>query len=261
MPSNNESMDALIDEAARLLRNSIHAIALTGAGVSTASGIPDFRGPGGLYTYVPEHVFDISFFNANPAESWKWLRKISRHGAKPNPAHYALAAMEKRGLIQAVITQNVDGLHQAAGSVRVIELHGSSRSLVCTRCGYRIGRSEAGRLDWSPGYPVCPSCGAAMKPDVVFFGEPLPHDALKSALELAEMSDLILVAGSSLTVSPANMLPSIVKSNGGRVIIVNGSETSFDPMADVVIRGRVEVVLPELCRRATGLEECMPEGC
>ncbi len=256
MASNAKDIDSLIEEAASLLRRSIHAIALTGAGVSTASGIPDFRGPNGLYSYVPEHVFEISFFKSNPAETWKWLKRISKHGARPNPAHYALATMEHEGLLQAVITQNIDGLHQAAGSLRVIELHGSGRSLVCIRCGHRVERSLADRLDWSRGYPACPRCNASMKPDVVFFGEPLPQEALRAAFELAERSDLILVAGSSLMVSPANMLPSIVKSNGGSILIVNGGETSFDPMADIVIRGRVEEVLPEICKRATGRSSC-----
>jgi NAD-dependent deacetylase len=240
-------------EAGRALAMSRHAIALTGAGVSTPSGIPDFRGPQGLWSRVDPELFHISYFMADPLTVWKLYMELYRvlERAKPNRAHRSLAILEKAGLLKAVITQNIDGLHQKAGSMNVVELHGNGFNARCTRCGktYPITSIIERALEENEP-PRCPRCGGLLKPDVVFFGETLPEEALRRALGLAWKSDLILVAGSSLAVSPANQLPWIVKRRGGVVIIVNLGETYFDKEADIKIEGPVEEVLPCICSEA-----------
>ncbi len=241
--------EAEVREAARILAGARHAVALTGAGVSTPSGIPDFRGPQGLWRRVDPEVFSIDYFLSDPAEPWKVFAQLydEMSGVKPNPAHYALAALEEAGVLKAVITQNIDGLHRAAGSRRVIEIHGSAVHAVCLDCGHRIPLSDAVEEARKGRIPRCPRCGGLLKPDVTFFGEPLPEKALREALDLAWSSDVMLVAGSSLVVSPANQLPQITKMRGGRLIIVNMGETTLDHIADVKIDAPVEEALPELC--------------
>ncbi len=252
-----------VREAVRALLGASHAVALTGAGVSTPSGIPDFRGPRGLWRSVDPDLFTLDYFLEDPSGSWRVFAGLYRglRGVKPNPAHYALAAMEEEGVVRAVVTQNIDGLHQAAGSRMVVEIHGSARDAVCLECGYRAP------LDWAVaeaearGYPRCPRCGAPMKPSVTFFGEPLPEAALREALELAWRSDVMLVAGSSLAVSPANQLPLIVKERGGRLVIVNLGETMLDHLADVKVEAPVEEALPEICEEALAALDADPGKC
>ncbi len=250
-------------EAARILAGARHAVALTGAGVSTPSGIPDFRGPMGLWKRVDPEVFSIDYFLSEPSEPWRVFAHLYEEmsGVKPNPAHYALAALEEAGVLKAVITQNIDGLHQAAGSRRVIEIHGSTVHAVCLDCGYRIPLSEAVEEARRRGVPRCPRCGGLLKPDVTFFGEPLPEKALREALDLAWNSDVMLVAGSSLVVLPANQLPQITKMRGGRLIIVNMGETMLDHLADVKIDGPVEKVLPDLCSETLQLLGLDADAC
>lgn len=255
--------EALVGEAARILAGARHAVALTGAGVSTASGIPDFRGPRGLWRRVDPEVFSIDYFLSSPMEAWRVFAGLYRKlgGVKPNPAHYALAALEAAGVLKAVITQNIDGLHQAAGSRRVVEIHGSAVHAVCLECGYRVPLSDAVREAEEGRVPRCPRCGGILKPDVTFFGEPLPEKALMEALSLAWRSDVMLVAGSSLAVSPANQLPQITKMRGGKLIIVNVGETMLDHLADVKIEAPVEEALPAICEETLKLIGENPEGC
>jgi NAD-dependent deacetylase len=237
------------ERIARLLLEAKHAIAFTGAGISTPSGIPDFRGPQGLWKRVDPELFDITYFITDPMPAWRAFLELYRmtSEAKPNAAHYALAALEEAGIVKAVITQNVDGLHQRAGSKRVVELHGNSGAVVCLSCGrrypldYAIKQVERGEV------PRCPECGGLLKPDVVFFGEPLPERALREAIELAYKSDLVLVVGSSLVVRPANEIPWIVKTRGGRLVIVNLGETAMDHIADIKIEEDVKEALPRIC--------------
>ncbi len=252
-----------VREAARILVEAEHAIALTGAGVSTPSGIPDFRGPEGLWKRIPPRLFEIGYFLSHPEESWRVFLQLydSMRGVKPNPAHYALAALEEAGVLKAVITQNIDGLHQAAGSRNVIELHGSLREAVCVQCGYRVGLEEAVEEARRKGVPRCPRCGGVLKPDVVFFGEPLPTSELLRAFQLARESDAVLVAGSSLYVTPANQVPVIAKEHGARVIVVNMGDIALPWVADVFIRGRVEEVLPMLCRETLSMLGRDPSRC
>lgn len=241
-----------VKEMAEALTKAKHAIALTGAGISTASGIPDFRGPRGLWRRVDPEVFNIEYFLADPLTSWRHYLSLHRATAeaRPNPAHYALAALEKAGIIKAIITQNVDGLHQAAGSKHVVEIHGNGSRARCLSCGRTFPIEDALREVEKGGIPRCPHCGGILKPDVTFFGEQLPEEALSAALELAWRSDAILVAGSSLVVSPANQIPLIVKQRGGFLGIVNLGPTTLDELADLKIEAPVERVLPEICRAA-----------
>lgn len=243
-------MDFSIEEVASLIATAKCVVALTGAGVSTASGIPDFRGPHGVWRRVDPEKFEIEYFHRNPDEVWDLFIRylMPTFDVKPNPAHYALAELERMGKLCAVITQNVDMLHQAAGSGKVIELHGALRNAVCTECGWRRPLSEAIR-QYAGAAPKCDKCGAVLKPDVVFFGEPLPRDALQEAISLAEVADVFLAVGTSLAVYPANQLPLVAKKRGAKLVIINDGETYYDLYADYVLRGKVEEILPALVKR------------
>jgi len=230
---------------AEYLLESTHAIAFTGAGISTASGIPDFRGPQGLWKKYSPELATIDYFKRDPKGFWEFysLRLSSLFEAKPNPAHYAVAELENLGLIKAVITQNIDGLHQKAGSKRVIELHGNIRKSVCINCGAVYDNEQVLLKIQREGLPPrCDFCGYPLKPDVVLFGEPV--NKIWEALLIAEESDLVLVIGSSLSVYPANMVPYRVKQKGGKLIIINYEPTEMDELADLIIRERVEIFLP-----------------
>lgn len=239
-----------IQKAADLLRAAKHAVALTGAGHSTASGIPDFRSPeSGLWEkYDPMVVASIQSFRANPRLFYDWIRPLARQTAeaKPNPAHYALARLEAQGILKAVITQNIDDLHTQAGSRRVLELHGNLRTATCIRCGKKVASEPIVRRfleeDW---LPTC-ECGGAIKPDVVLFGEMLPVDVFMAADAEARACDVMLVAGSSLEVYPAADLPFVARQHGARLIIVNLQPTPADGVAEVVIYDNVAVALPRI---------------
>jgi NAD-dependent deacetylase len=239
-----------VDIAADLLRRSRHSIALTGAGISAESGIPTFRGEGGLWTkYDPVKVSSIETFLANPTNYWEVAKERGAVAlaAKPNTGHEALAEMERTGCLDAVVTQNTDGLHQAAGTRRVIELHGSGRTVECLDCGQREPRVDVqARLDREMP-PRCTNCGRArLKPTVVFFGEAMPVAAVQEAFELARACDVILVVGSSLVVYPAAEIPLESVRSGAAMIVVNAEPTPFDRLASVVIHGRAGEVLPEI---------------
>ncbi len=205
---------------------------LTGAGISTPSGIPDFRGKGGIYEKISPQVFDIETFLQDPSffysQAGPLLRVILE--AKPNPAHFFLAELERLGKISLVATQNIDGLHQKAGSRRVVELHGSLERAHCLKCGKEFGKEDYIDQALEGKVPLC-SCGGVIKPDVVFFGEPLPEDALYRAIKAASDSEICLVMGSSLMVSPASMLPQYTLAYGGKLVIINLGPTSLDHQA------------------------------
>ena len=241
-----------VEAAADLLRRSRLSIALTGAGISAESGIPTFRGEGGLWTkYDPVKVSSIETFLANPRNYWEVAKERGAVAlaAKPNPGHEALAEMERAGRIEAVVTQNTDGLHQAAGSRRVIELHGSGRTVECLDCGRREPRADVqARLDREMP-PRCTNCGRTrLKPTVVFFGEAMPVGAVQESFELARACDAILVVGSSLVVYPAAEIPIEAVRGGAGMILVNAEPTPFDRLASVVIHGRAGEILPEMAR-------------
>jgi NAD-dependent deacetylase len=239
-----------VKRAAELLSAARNGLALTGAGVSAESGIPTFRGEGGVWTkYDPVKVASIDTFLQDPAEYWRVSKE--RGGialaARPNPGHYALAALEAAGRLAAIVTQNTDGLHQDSGCRHVIEVHGSSRTVQCLECGNREPRSEVqDRLDVEMP-PRCRICGGIfLKPTVVLFGEPMPVVAIQEAFALARGADVMLVVGSSLVVHPAADIPLAAVSSGARLIVINAEPTPFDSLAEVVIHGRSGEVLPEL---------------
>ena len=220
---------------AELIRGNQPCVVLTGAGVSTESGIPDFRSAGGIWAqYDPYEVASIEAFHRDPARVWEfYTRRLDvLADAAPNPAHVALAELEARGLVQAVVTQNVDRLHTAAGSRDVIEVHGSIASAVCLACG----RREENVRELLP-LPLCVDCGTVLKPGVVMFGELLPVEAIERATALAQNAELLLVVGTSLEVWPVAGLPDETLAHGGRLAIVNREPTAFDVRAALVIHG------------------------
>jgi NAD-dependent deacetylase len=242
----------MVSDAADLLSSAARGLALTGAGVSAESGIPTFRGDGGLWTkYDPVKVASIAYFMADPSAYWKVSKDRGRVAlaAHPNPGHIALAGLESSGHLVAIATQNTDGLHQDAGSRRVIELHGSGRTVQCLDCGNREPRSEVqARLEVEMP-PRCRVCGGIfLKPTVVLFGEPMPQAAVQEAFALAREADVMLVVGSSLVVYPAADIPVAAVRSGARLILINAEPTPLDDLADVVIRGKSGEVLPEIIR-------------
>ena len=217
-----------------------------GAGVSTESGIPDFRSQDGLYhqqyDYPPEEILSHSFYMKNPEEFYRFYRnKMLAPGAKPNKAHLALAKLEREGRLKAVITQNIDGLHQAAGSREVLELHGSVHWNHCLRCGKFYGLEA---IENSSGIPRC-SCGGMIKPDVVLYEEGLDMDVLNRAVNYISRADVLIVGGTSLTVYPAAGL--IDYYRGHKLVLINRDATALDSRADLVISGKIGEVLGEAC--------------
>jgi NAD-dependent deacetylase len=215
-------------------------VVLTGAGISTESGIPDFRSPTGIWAhYDPEEYATFDAFRADPAKVWSFyaLRFRALTEAEPNAGHLALAELERAGLVRAVVTQNIDLLHERAGSRDVVEVHGSIRTSTCPACGARYLLREVLPLVEASGVPRCAACGEVLKPDVVFFGELLPEAAIDRAYELARSTRLLLVVGSGLEVWPVSMLPDETVRAGGRVAIVNKGPTTFDDRAVVKIDG------------------------
>jgi NAD-dependent deacetylase len=239
-----------VRQAAEILSSARRGLALTGAGVSAESGIPTFRGEGGLWKqYDPVKVASIEYFMADPSAYWRVSKDRGRVAlaARPNPGHHALAALEAAGHLAGVVTQNTDGLHQEAGSRNVIEIHGSSRTVQCLDCGTREPRADVqARLDVEMP-PRCKVCGGTfLKPTVVLFGEPMPQAAVAKAFALAREADLVLVVGSSLVVYPAADVPLVALRSGARMIVINAEPTPFDELAEVVIHGRSGEVLPEI---------------
>lgn len=279
-------MESLIERAARDLASSHHAIALTGAGISTESGIPDFRGPNGIWTKDPEaerrayQTYHI-FLN-DPKEYWEEiLARLSMLGdlenAKPNPGHHALAELEKMGILKCVVTQNVDGLHDKAGSQRVLEYHGGVFKLRCPSCGSRFSRQEydverlrqEGQLP-----PLCRKCRSPIKGDVVHFNEPIPSDVAHESLEEAWKCDLMLICGTSAVVYPFAQLPRIARQRkvekeqkaqsslylveevaATTIIEVNAEPTPLtrEGISDYLIQGRTAEILPKIVETAKGL--------
>jgi len=228
---------------AELIRANQPCVVLTGAGVSTESGIPDFRSPTGIWArYDPMEYATIAAFRRDPVKVWDFYAK--RLGvlaeAEPNGTHLALARLEERGFIEAVVTQNIDRLHERAGSRAVIEVHGSIRTSSCLECGNRVPLDEVARR---LPVPECELCGAVLKPDVVMFGELLPADAMARAVALAQRAALMVVVGSSLEVWPVAGLPQETLDAGGRLAIVNRDTTPYDADATLVVRDSAAAVL------------------
>ncbi len=240
-----------IREAARMILESKHVVVLTGAGISTPSGIPDFRSPSyGLWArYDPFEVASLWGFREHPERFYDWARSLmdTVQKAKPNPAHEALARLEEAGYLRTIITQNIDSLHQKAGSSHVIPIHGHVESATCLDCGAKFPIEEEFWDEVRRGeIPRCPKCGGLLKPDVVLFGEPLPYGELREAQQEALLCDLMIVAGSSLMVMPAADLPLLAKRRGSKLILINLQWTTVDSKADLLIREDVAKALPAI---------------
>jgi NAD-dependent deacetylase len=231
---------------ARLIEDNQPCVALTGAGVSTESGIPDFRSATGLWAaFDPLEYASLPAFRADPRKVWRFYkpRIAMLTEAQPNAAHRALAALEEAGFVEAVVTQNIDVLHERAGSRDVIEVHGSIRTASCPRCGASYPRERVIELLADADAPECEACGAVLKPDVVFFGELLPVEAIERAGELARRARLLLVVGSALEVHPVAALPEETLDAGGRLAIVNKGPTPYDERAELKIEANAGAVL------------------
>jgi len=248
------AVQTAIEDAAELVRKAKRAVVLTGAGISTPSGIPDFRSEGtGLWSREePLEVASLHTFRTFPERFFEWFHPLAGQifYASPNAAHMALAQIENAGHIKTIITQNIDGLHQKAGSTCVVETHGTMRTLTCTSCyqkheaeGFLATYIEEGRI------PLCTRCNGVLKPDVILFGEQLPHAAWVQAQRAARQCDLMLVAGSSLEVLPVAGLPIQALDRGAHLIVVNNTPTYINVRADVVILKDVASILPEIAKR------------
>ena len=238
----------MLKKIAKALTSSNFSVVFTGAGVSAESGIPTFRGKNGLWSkYDPEKVASIEGFIRNPSNFWNFARNlIAKVKSKPNPAHYSIAELEKLGIVKAVITQNIDMLHQKAGSKKVVELHGSLKYVDCLKCGKTYEWEEIEEKLEREILPVC-ECGSKhLKPRIVFFGEPLDENVLEEAVNLARKSDLFLVVGSSLVVYPAASLPFIAKENGAKLVLINKDPTEKDYYFDFKVYGKAGEVLPRI---------------
>jgi NAD-dependent deacetylase len=246
-PDQRDQAKALIDAAQRV-------VVLTGAGISTDSGIPDFRGPQGLWTKDPkaEKLSDISYYMSDPdirKRAWRSRIDWMARQLEPNPGHRAIVELERRGKLDTIVTQNIDELHQRAGSdpVRVVEIHGTMRQVMCMACGERapmeraLERVEAGEDD-----PPCRTCGGILKSATISFGQSLVPEDLARAEQAALACDLLLAVGSTLTVYPVAGLVPVAKNAGARIVIVNAEETPYDDLADVVLRGSISEFLPAI---------------
>ncbi len=242
MEENIAKLQKLVDESNRI-------VFFGGAGVSTESGIPDFRSVDGLYNqkwdYPPETIISASFFAANTREFYRFYReKLLVDGIKPNAAHYKLAELEKAGKLLGIVTQNIDGLHQAAGNQKVWELHGSVLRNYCTKCGeFYDGEFIAGTKE-DDGIPRCTKCGAVVKPDVVLYEEPLNDAVVEGALNAISSADLLIIGGTSLTVYPAAGMVRYFR--GKNIVLINRDPTQSDSIADLVIHDSIGKVLGQI---------------
>ncbi len=250
-------ISAELRHARTLLRAAQRMVAFTGAGISAESGIATYRDTeDSLWDrYDPDKFAHIDYFMSDPSLFWHFFQDVRYRAikdARPNAGHHALSALERNGQLAAVITQNIDGLHQAAGSREVIELHGNTRVIRCLACGTPFGMDEVYDQLRTQLPPPCRACGGMLKPEVVLFGEPLPEEALRRAVQAVDTCDLLLAVGSSLVVQPAALLPERAKRHGARLILINKTPTPSDSIADAVIRMAAGEVLPWLAETVQG---------
>jgi len=239
-------------EVIKVIKNSNNLIAFTGAGISVESGIPPFRGENGIWNKYDTKIFDIDYYLSNPRAALQ-LRDVFYEvikKAKPNDAHLALARLEKLGLLKAIITQNIDNLHYLAGSRNVIEFHGNTRYFVCMNCGRKY---LAEKFEITEQSPKCSHCGGLLKPDFVFFGEPIPTEVYTKAFQYANMADVMLVIGTTGIVYPAAMIPIQAKKNGAKIIEINiePSEYTTQGLTDFFLQGKATEVMSKIVREIT----------
>jgi len=242
-------MEDMYKLAAETIKRAKRVTAFTGAGISVESGIPPFRGKDGLWSKYDPVFLDIYYFHNKPEESWRLIKEIFYDffgQARPNAAHYVLAEMEKNGLLQAIITQNIDNLHQEAGSKTVYEFHGTSQFLVCERCGKKYHVSE---VDLTNLPPRCEKCQRVLKPDFVFFGEPIPEPTNTLSFREAEIADIFLLIGTTGEIMPASMIPRIAKRQGATIIEVNPNESNYTrDITDIFLRAKATEAMTQLAK-------------
>ena len=238
------------EKAAEWIASAERAVAFTGAGISVESGIPTFRGPTGLWSRYDPQILDLRYFHEHPLESWRVIKEIFYDymgtNARPNAAHRFLAELEKAGKLKGVITQNIDNLHQEAGSRNVVEFHGTARRLECTACRKKREFSEA-LIATLP--PACPECGGLLKPDFIFFGEAIPPEAYRRSVELCEKADLLIIVGTTGEVMPASMIPFEVRGRA-KVIEINVEPSRYtEDLTDIFLCDKATVAAKELAGR------------
>jgi NAD-dependent deacetylase len=240
-------LDQLIQRAAGRIKSGRRITAFTGAGISVESGIPPFRGPDGLWNKYDPRVLHIEYFLDHPGTCWRAIREIfydSLAAARPNAAHFALAALEKAGLLHCVITQNIDNLHHLAGSKSVWEFHGNSRILICMGCSKQYRTTE---VDLAEEPPTCRMCGGTLKPDFVFFGEPIPEPAGTQSFLEAQLSDIFLLIGTTGEVMPASLIPRAAKEKGAHIIEINTEDSEYThQITDIFLKARATVAMTRL---------------
>ncbi|MCD6328888.1 MAG: NAD-dependent deacylase [Candidatus Cloacimonetes bacterium] len=243
----------MIEKAAELIKNAKHVTAFTGAGISVESGIPPFRGKDGLWSKFDPIFLDINYFNQYPLESWKLIKEIFYDffgKAKPNAAHFALSEMEKLSYINSVITQNIDNLHQQAGSKKVYEFHGTSRNLICTNCNKIY---SATNIDISQLPPKCERCGTVLKPNFVFFGEPIPEPARTNSFAEAAKADVFILIGTTGEIMPASIIPIEAEKNGAKIIEVNIQPSNYtSSITDIFLEGKATKIMQKLLELLKG---------
>ncbi len=236
-------------KAAEIIKSSSRCIAFTGAGISVESGIPPFRGKGGLWNKYDASTFDINYFNTHTRESWQAIKEIFYDlfgKVKPNKAHFALAEMEKLGILKGIITQNVDNLHFDAGSSIVHEFHGNLKRAICLKCKRYESFSN---MDFNAPVPLCNKCKGVLKPDVVFFGEPIPEKVSKLSFAEAETADCFILIGTTGEVAPANMIPGIAREKRAAVIEINPAKSAYtDSITDIFIKEKAAIAMTKLLK-------------
>jgi NAD-dependent deacetylase len=234
-------MENNVDFAISLLKDSKYTVAFTGAGISVESGIPPFRGPGGLWNQYDPIILDMDYYTRKPEKSWPVVKKLFFDffgSAKANAAHLALAKMEQEGRLHGIITQNIDNLHQEAGSKEVYEFHGNSRQFICMDCGTMFQRNDLLLTDQPPRC-LHTNCNGLLKPDFIFFGERIPVDAYESSIQAAKNADVFILIGTTGEIMPASQIPYLAKQNGAKIIEINISESNFtSQITDVFLKGK-----------------------
>ncbi len=258
MPNPSEVLAKIIHQVALLIKNSQRVVALTGAGISTPSGIPDFRSPTtGLWTrYLPMEVASLSAFRYDPVRFYQWLHPLAAQmlSAEPNAAHVALAKLQSSGYLSTIITQNIDGLLTRAGAQNVLEVHGTLNTLTCTNCFLQISSERA--IQEYIHYctiPYCQVCGGILKPDIILYEEQLPIKTWNKAEEMSRECDLMLIVGTSLEVMPSAKLPLLAVEQGARLVVINRTETYIDIRSELAIREDVAEVIPKIADDVLGI--------
>ena len=241
-----------IEKAAKIISNAKKLVAFTGAGISVESGIPPFRGDDGFWAQYDPIILDLNYYRNNPKESWPIIKELFFDffgKAKPNLAHNGLATLESKGLLKAIITQNIDNLHQEAGNKEVYEFHGNSVQFVCIECGNIHKRKDIELIEEPP---ICSDCGGLLKPDFIFFGEGIPEEAMQKSILAAQTADVLLIIGTTGEIMPASQLPNLSKQNNATIIEINIEKSKFtDSITDIFIQEKATKAISQIMNLLT----------